>query len=303
MDNGSGVLLSQAAAAATLNEYGVREVSPATAVWFRYGMRRLAAFLGGDVPAEGVSRKDVLAWRQYELDEGVSPVTVNSYLRAVKTVYSRLSRRGELEGNPAAGIPFSPEPPPRPKAISEADYLAMREAAVEPRDRAMIDVLWSSGCRIGGLLSMRVDRLEHWMEGERHCFAAMVLEKGQKTRWIYVGAEQMTGEGLHEYLLARPRSDCPQLFLTMTPPWGALSAGAAQHVLKRLKAAAGIPRERPTNAHSFRHAFAIRHLNEGVDLPAVSAWLGHYSPEFTAQVYVIRSERELRAKYFRGGDR
>lgn len=293
------MLLSQAAFLASLNEYGVREVSPATAKWFRLGARRLAAFLGDDAPAEGVSRTDVLTWRQYELDKGISPVTANSYLRAIKTMYSRLFKRGELPGNPAAGIRFAPEPPPRPKAISEADYLAMRAVAVEPRDRAMVDVLWSSGCRIGGLLSMRVDNLEHWIADDgRHCFAALVLEKGQKTRWVYVGAEQDTGAGLHEYLLARPKSDIPQLFLTTTAPWGPLSAPAAQHALKRLKTAAGIPRGRPANAHSFRHAFAIRHLNEGADLPAVSAWLGHYSPEFTAQVYVIRNERELRDKYF-----
>jgi hypothetical protein len=61
---------------------------------------------------------------------------------------------------------------------------------------------------------------------------------------------------------------------------------------------AGIPKGTPTNAHEFRHAFAIRMLDSGYDLVSVSQWLGHHSPEFTAAVYAICSEEQLRKRHF-----
>lgn len=293
-----GMLLSQAAVLSTLDGHGRRGVSPASARWLRYGARRLGMFLGEDAPAAGVSGDDVAAWLRHEVEIG-SPVTANSYLRAVRTMFSRLVKRGELAENPALGIRFAAEPPPRPKAISEEDYMAMRAAADCARDRAILDVLWSSGCRLGGLLSMRIDRVEQWDEVDgRHCFAMLVEEKGAKVRWVYVGKERLQGEGLHEYLRERPAAAARRMFLTTVQPWRPLSGPGAQHVLMRLKRWAEIPKERPCNAHAFRHAFAQRMLDGGVDLPAVSAWLGHFSPEFTGMVYVVRSERQLREKYF-----
>ena len=160
-------------------------------------------------------------------------------------------------------------------------------------------MLWASGCRLGGLSSMRVDRMEAWDEGERHCFAFLVTEKGSRGRWVYVGRDKLQGDGVHEYLLARPEASAQELFLTLVQPWRPVSSVAVEHVLMKLKRKAGIPKKRPANAHAFRHAFAARMLDEGGDLPAVSAWLGHHSPAFTAEVYVVRSERALRNKYFR----
>lgn len=299
MKGQAGMLLSQAAARAAMDESGLPGVSPATAKWFKGSVKRLVEFLGGDSPAAAVRPVDIREWQWAEVEKGVAGVTVNSYLRGVKTVYARLVKQGELESNPAAGVKFLSELPPRPKAISEADYLAMREAADCARDRAIVDVLWASGCRLGGLLAMRVDALEQW-EGPdgSHRFALLVVEKGQKGRWVYIGRDRLQGEGLWAYLEERPAAESSRLFLTTVRPWSPLSGPAAQHVLMKLKRAAGIPKERPANAHSFRHAFAMRMLDEGLDLPAVSAMLGHHSPEFTGAVYVVRSERQLRQKYF-----
>lgn len=290
--------LEDAVDAAIWDEFGLRRVSLTTARLMRYSMSRLAAFWPGDSLAK-LSPADVAAWVEYERGRNISPITVNSYLRAVKTVMSRLEKMGKIKSNPAQPVPFLKEPPTDPKAISREDYMAMRQAAKHSRDRAILDVLWASGCRLGGLLSMRVDRMQHWKEGERHCYALYVVEKFDRPRWVYVGREQHEGESLAEYLKERPPSADPALFIAMARPFAGIAYQTVQSLMRSLRKAAGIPSHRPAHAHAFRHAFALRMLDEGEDLAAVSSWLGHATPEFTARVYAVRSETALRLKYFK----
>ncbi len=291
------VSLATAADLAVQDRHGLVTVSPATARWMRSSMSGLTAFLGRDVGVEELTPLQVSAWVQSEARRGLSTVSVNSRLRAIKTIYSRLQRNGVVSTNPAEPIHFLAEPPSRPKAISRQDYLAMRQAAEFARDRAMLDVLWASGCRLGGLLSMRIDRMEHWCQDGRDCYALLVVEKYDRPRWVYVGREPLQSSGLAEWLEERPRSGS-WLWLSFATPIDRLAPSSVEGILRRLRLAAGIPRGRPGSPHSFRHAFAIRMLDEGEDLAAVSAWLGHHSPEFTAAVYAIRPERQLREKFF-----
>lgn len=290
--------LATAADLAIQDRHGLVTVSPATARWMRAAVRRLVTHLGRDIGVEELTPLQVSGWVQWESGRGVSTVSINSQLRAIKTIYSRLQRNGVVSTNPAAPVPFLAEPPARPRAIEREDYLAMRRAANTSRDRAILDVLWSSGCRLGGLLSMRIDRMEQWRQDDRACYALLVTEKGNRTRWVYVGREALQSEGLSEWLAERPLGAAPWLWTAFRAPYGRMAAGTVESQLRRLRIAAGIGPGRPTNAHAFRHAFAVRMLDEGVDLAAVSAWLGHHSPEFTAAVYAIRPERALRDKYF-----
>lgn len=277
---------------------GIVDVSASTLAWLEDGARSLAK-VTGDVRVDEVEPQQIYDWH-LSLLRRMRPVTANSYLRAVKTLFGRLLGAGVVAVNPARPVPFAAEPRPSPKAIRESDYLALRSAATDARDRALVDVLWASGCRLGGLLSMRLDRMERWEDAGRQCFALYVVEKGEKPRYVYVGQEREQGDALVAWLDVRPVCDVLDVWLTRREPFRRLSAVGVQHVLRRLKVKADVPRSRPCNPHAFRHAFALRMLDAGHDLAAVSAWLGHYSPQFTASVYAIRPEQALRAKYFSG---
>lgn len=292
------VSLCASVALALVDGAGLPAVTPATARWLRGSAASLVTFLGDDVAVERVSPQDVARWVAHESARGLSAVGINSKLRGVKTLYARLQANGVTSVNPVALVRFLPEPPPRPRAVAEADYLAMRAAAGNARDEAILDVLWASGCRLAGLLSMRVDRMERWQDGGRECFALLVVEKFGRSRWVYVGRDELQGQGLADWLAGRPTCAAPWLWLAFARPFGQLSPVTVQGVLRRCRLAAGIPSSRPTSAHAFRHAFALRMLDAGEDLAAVSAWLGHHSPEFTAAVYARRSEQALREKYF-----
>ena len=76
-----------------------------------------------------------------------------------------------------------------------------------------------------------------------------------------------------------------------------MGAPTVEGVIRNCRIAAGVE-GRPSSAHSFRHGYAIRMLDQGEDIAAVAAWLGHSDPAFTAARYVVRSEAQLRVKYF-----
>jgi integrase/recombinase XerD len=292
------VRLSAAVDLAVIDRHGLAAVSPATVRWLRAAVRRLLTHLGRDIAVEELTPLQVQAWVQAEDARGLAAVSTNSQLRAIKTLYSRLQKNGVIGHNPAQPVSFLAEPPARPRAIARDDYLAMRQAAGHARDRAILDVLWASGCRLGGLISMRVDRMERWRQDGRACYALLVVEKFSRPRWVYVGREAAESAALAEWLGERPLVGGPWLWLSFANPYGQLAAPTVEGLLRRLRIAAGIPAERPCSAHTFRHAYAIRMLDEGEVPAAVSAWLGHHSPEFTMAMYVRRSERQLREKYF-----
>ena len=288
--------LSRVAAYAVYSPHNIINVTPDTIRWMKTSLSSLIRFLDNDFDFKEVTVQDIDAWQRHEMGRGISPVTINSYLRGLKTTYSRLQKNGMIGHNPAQPILYIPEPRPNPKAISCTDYIAMRNAAKSIRDKAIVATLWATGSRIGGLIKMQLNEMDRWQINGEHRFALYVTEKFNKSRWVYAGGEE--GDFLHAWLKQRPVTSDPAIFLTQTQPARKFSRSGMEHVLRRLRILAKIPKARPSNAHAFRHAFAIRKLNEGYDLAVVSQWLGHSNPEFTARVYAIRHEAELRQKYF-----
>ena len=292
--------LSKAVEYATPNQYGIVDISPQTVKWMQYALTRLIDY-GGNLKLTAVNAQHIDGWLTYEASRNVSPHTVNSYLRGIKTLYSRLIRNGIADANPAATLKPYPTPPPSPKAISPADYDTLKTAVSNQRDKAIFATLWATGCRVGGLLSMRIDKLERWEENGRLQFALYVVEKGKngkkKPRWCYSkGEEALT---LDAWLGERPNSQSPALFTTFTKKPRPMAQTAVSSMFRKARIAANLNGHgHHCNPHAFRHTFAIRNLDAGYDLAIVSQWLGHHSPEFTAKTYAIRSESALRAAYF-----
>ncbi|MFO7537576.1 MAG: tyrosine-type recombinase/integrase [Chloroflexota bacterium] len=275
------------------NASGIIDISADTRRQFGVAVRSLIRFLG-DVELTAVSPIDIHRW-QCELAAGDScrPVTINSYLRTLRTIYGRLQRNGIVAINPAAAVPYLQENQRQAKAISRGSYEKLLAAADLSRDRAVVATLWATGCRLSELIGMDADagRFELWQEDGERRFAVHVVGKGAKPRWVYGRGREASL--LAEWIKQRPGIDGP-LFTTRHN--GRFTRNGMSALLKRLRQAAGDPPR--CNAHAFRHGFAIRQLNGGYDLATVSAWLGHSSPEFTAAVYAVRTEDELRARYF-----
>lgn len=282
--------LRELPAIASRNAGGVIDVTPTTQQWFQNATKQLIKH-AGNIRADEVTPQ-LLRQFQMAVSSRASNQTANIYLRAIKTIYGRLLKLGFIAHNPATYVPNLPEPPAYPKAMSQGTYEAMRNAS-DGRDRAILDLLYISGCRIGELRTIEASRIE--IEPSKNQLAALVLGKGGKYRYIYATGSQ--AQSIIQYIeQERPLTKHKQLFISHrgTP----LAYHSFQAVIRKARINANIPDQTISNAHSMRHAAAIRWLDDGIDIATVSQWLGHSNPEFTARVYCIRSEAELRRKFF-----
>lgn len=283
------------------NGGGIVDVTAKTKRWLHQAVRMLIRYTG-DKPIDELTSLEIDAWHLSNLQR-VKATTANGYLRAIKTLYARLIDRGLVAIDPAKPVPYATEAPSQPAAISRETYEAMR-SATDARGRAIVDMLWSTGCRLGGLLSMKVSALEIWRDSSgQACLATVVKEKssarqstrGGRTRHVY--AKGRTVESVEAYLEERISVEGCDHFITSR--YGLpLSENGLQSAMRKIRKDARIPASVPSNIHAFRHAFAIRMLDEGKDLALVSDWLGHKDPAFTMKVYAVRSESELRRAYF-----
>ena len=296
------VCLSQAAVIASQNAGGIQDIEDSTLKWLKYTMSSVRAYCQQDLFVDQLTPQDIYDYHAQVLNRA-SAVTANNYLRAINIIYNRLLEKGIVAQNPASYVPYAEEPDNYPKAIHLITFEKLRQHA-DIRSLAMIDLLWASGCRIGGLLSIRIPTLEIWEENGQTCLAVKVKGKGRfhkrkrgsRTRHIYAHGEY--ADSVVAWLKKRPaQASTDKLFTTQkgTP----LCSSTAQSILRNLRIKAQISPQTPSNYHAFRHAFAIRKLDEGVDIATVSAWLGHKDPAFTARTYCIRTEDELRNIYFK----
>ena len=274
-------------------------VSPRTFNWWRAALADLGRFITAAPPVEEIAAHDVAQWHAHLLRRA-SPVTANNNLRAVRGVFARLVRAGYLADNPAAGVPFAPQPPSRPQAVTEATYRRLM-AAAGVRDAAVLALLWATGARIGELPTITLSGLELWEEeGER--LAAFVVGKYHRRLSIdhagrYLYAAEAEAQAVRRWLHERPVVATDALFpdRTGTKP---VPVPTLHSVLRLLRKRANLPAETVANAHAFRHAFAYRKRREGYPLEWISEWLGHSDPAFTARMYGDKSEPEVRRRFF-----
>ena len=276
-------------------------VSPQTLKWWRDALADLDRALGNGVAIDDVGRHDIERWH-LALLRRVSPVTANNNLRAVKGVMARLVKAGYLADNPAACVPFAPQPPNRPQAITETTYKALLSAADSPRNAALVALLWATGCRIGELTTITLGKMELWEDDGCDCLAAFVVGKHHRRlsidhagRYLYADGEEV--QVVRQWLDVRPRSPHPALFPDRTGNAPA-PVITLQSALRLLRQRAALPPETIANAHAFRHAFAYRKRREGYPLEWISEWLGHSDPAFTAKMYGDKSEPEVRRRFF-----
>ncbi|WP_167121534.1 site-specific tyrosine recombinase XerD [Amycolatopsis viridis] len=230
--------------------------------------------------------------------EGHPPLAASSAARALVAVRG-LHRFAHLDGltedDPAREV-RPPAPAKRlPKALPVGDVLrllAMPAAEGERplRDRALLELLYSTGARISEAVGLDVDDVDRT---ER---TVLLDGKGGKQRLVPIGRPAV--EALEAYLvrarpvLARRGHGTPALFLNARG--SRLSRQSAWQVLKTTAERAGIATG--VSPHTLRHSFATHLLEGGADVRVVQELLGHASVT-TTQVYTLVTMNTLREVY------
>ncbi|MEV7971708.1 site-specific tyrosine recombinase XerD [Cellulomonas sp. NPDC089187] len=209
-----------------------------------------------------------------------------------------------LEGlaadDPARGVRPPRQTQRLPKAISTDEVERLLEAAslgegpVPLRDRALLELLYSTGARISEAVGLDVDDLD-LTPGRA---AVRLFGKGRKERVVPVGAYAV--EAIEAYLVrARPvlaaagRGGARVFLNTRGAP---LSRQSAWAVLRTAAERAGLPASVHVSPHTLRHSFATHLLSGGADVRVVQELLGHASVT-TTQIYTKVTPDTLREVY------
>ena len=218
--------------------------------------------------------------------KGRESSSVARRLSAVRTFFSFLVSTGEARNNPASGLsgPRRSMRLPEFLPVDEMDGFLSSLPAGDPvakRNAAIMELLYSSGLRVGELVLLRVRDIS--LESA----TVRVMGKGRKERIVPVGAKAVNA--LREYLEVRPTVVGAQfqgyinepLFLNQKgkagPRSGAgISARSVARILENaLRESKGVSRE--LSPHGIRHSFATHLLESGADLRAIQEMLGHSS--------------------------
>jgi site-specific recombinase XerD len=227
----------------------------------------------------------------------LSVYTLHRHIRVCKQFFRWLVREGHLDHSPAERLEFPRLPRGEPpKAISQADIERMIERAelearevdnlASLRNYALIRFLAETGCRVGGLVGLRLADLQESLAS----LEVTVREKGEKTRTVAFGPK--TAAALRAWLVMRPRLKSDAVF---TGKRGPLTSSGVYQILAGLAERAEV--EGRHNPHSFRHALARRLLQHKADLGTVAEILGHADVGTTHQFYARWSSEELKRRH------
>lgn len=248
--------------------------------------------LGEPLPGPLVRQVDQLLLRRYlaQLHKSHSKTSIGRKLAALRTFFRYLVREGVLEVNPGelVGTPRQEKYLPKTLSIDETFALLDRKTSNAPlqlRDRAIFELLYSSGLRVGELVALNLEGID-FDQG-----LVRVLGKGNKERLVPVGRKALVA--LQDYLATRTETDSSQpLFLNQRG--GRLTPRSVQRHLKTRLLKAGILKD--ATPHALRHTFATHLLDSGADLRAIQELLGHSSLS-TTQKYTQVSMQHLADVY------
>lgn len=276
--------------------------SAKTAENYKLYLERFVTFTD-DIQVDKITSEIVRKYRLWlnryknDNDEALSTITQSYHLIALRGFLGYLSKRDISS--------LSPDKIELPKVTrKQVTFLHYDEIArmldaipldseVGLRDRAIIELLFSSGLRISELVNLNRDHVNT----KRREF--MVRGKGQKDRPVFIG--EATAQRVQDYLQTR-FDNLPPLFLSysrnttasMSGDYRRLSPRSIQRIIARYARLAGITKH--VSPHTMRHSFATDLLMNGADLRSVQAMLGH-SNISTTQVYTHVTDEHLREVY------
>ncbi len=272
-----------------------RGASPNTLSAYRRDLSSFTRFLRerhlalDRVGADHVARY-LLSLRQH----GLGPRSVARHLSAIRGLYRFLVREGCIGLDPTEHLE-APRPPRRlPRTLSPQEAAALVEspptdAPAGIRDRALLELLYSTGMRASECLALRIEDV-NLTAGYVVCTG-----KGDRQRLIPMGAQAV--HWVRGYLkTARPalarRADPGTLFLNRAGR--PLSRQGLWGIIKKGTRRAGV--RTPVSPHTLRHSFASHLLERGADLRSIQAMLGHADIS-TTQIYTHLPSSAVREMY------
>jgi integrase/recombinase XerD len=272
-----------------------RGLSQNTMLAYRQDMQRFTQFLSErHIDLKDVTRTNVVEFLSELYKSGLDSRSVARYQATLRNFYRFCVTEGVLTQDPVSTIesPKIRRGLPHFLSVKEVERLLAQpdaSTAIGLRDKAMIELLYSTGLRVSELCGLRVSDIE-MKAGCLRC-----LGKGNKERLVPVGRKAL--EIIQRYLAeSRPvllrNGTAPFLFLHTRS--GKMGRIQVWKLLRKYGDLAGL--REPLSPHMLRHSFATHLLDGGADLRSVQMMLGH-SDITTTQIYTHVVEERLKQIY------
>lgn len=243
-----------------------------------------------------LTREHILAYKQYLIDKGLSPLTIGSYITTVKLFYQFTSING-IYKDIAKGIKLPRKPQGHRKqslTVNEGRMLINYLSAQGPRNKAIGAILLNTGIRTIELSRLLIEDIT--MKQGKHIL--MIQGKGRDTKDRLITVNDYTYSAIKEYLSTRPKAlPGEPLF-----PSGSnnskgkpITTRTISYIIKEALRACGLDHAMFT-AHCLRHTFATSLIRAGAEIYKVSKAMGHASIN-TTNVYIKTIEEEMMLEY------
>lgn len=229
-----------------------------------------------DTPIRKITTDEIRSYlARYQENGGCSKTTVDNIRRNISSFFSWLEEEDYILKSPMKRIHKIKTVQPVKETISDELIEKLRDACLCKRDLAMVDLLYSTGIRVGELVRLNIDDISF---EEREC---VVFGKGDKERRVYFDAKAKLH--LQDYLKER-KDNNPALFVTLDAPYKRLKISGVEIRNRNLGRSINAGKIHP---HKFRRTMATRAIDKGMPIEQVQKILGHSQIDTTMQYAMV----------------
>ena len=229
-----------------------------------------------ETPVRKISTEEIRKYLvDYQKINDCSKVTVDNVRRNISSFFSWLEEEDYILKSPMRRIHKIKTKQPVKEIISDEAIELLRDHCQCPRDLAMIDLLYSTGIRVGELVNLNISDIDF---EAREC---IVFGKGDKERKVYFDAKAKLH--LLNYLHKRD-DDNPALFVTLDAPHERLKISGVEIRIRTLGRKLNMGKIHP---HKFRRTMATRAIDKGMPIEQVQKLLGHSQIDTTMQYAIV----------------
>ena len=212
---------------------------------------------------------------QYQEKNNSSKVTIDNMRRIFSSFFSWLEDEDYIAKSPVRRIHKVKTDTLVKEVLTDEQLEQLRDNCTNRRDLAIIDILASTGIRVGELVKLNRGDIDFH---ERQC---IVFGKGNKERMVYFNAR--TKLHLQQYLAERIDDD-PALFVSLSSPHKRLSIGGVETCIRKMGKRLDIPKVHP---HKFRRTLATMAIDKGMPIEQVQRLLGHVRIDTTLHYAIV----------------
>ena len=257
-----------------LSAKSIEGCSDKTIHYYKSSIEKLLITISKEI--RDINTNDIRCYlAEQQNDKQLSKVTIDNLRRIFSSFFSWLEDEDYITKSPVRRIHKVRTDTLIKEVLSDENMEILRDSCTEIRDIAMIDLLSSTGIRVGELVKMNRDDIDFQ---ERQC---VVFGKGNKEREVYFNAR--TKIHLMRYLETRI-DDNSALFVSLSSPYTRLTISGVESRLRVLGKRANLFKVHP---HKFRRTLATMAIDKGMPIEQVQKLLGHVKIDTTLHYAIV----------------